>query len=705
MLPFDHLRSIISRTSALILLTQTLLTLSHAAFSQEQQSESEGVQLSRRAIAARVREISEANDLGRFKTVEEWNAQYPILQAQLLEMLGLSPMPQRTDLHAITTGVIEQDDLVVERIHFQSLPGLYMTGNLYRPKEVSKPLPTVLYVCGHGQVKEDGRSLGNKTYYQHHPIWFATHGYVCMAIDTIQLGEIEGMHHGLYSFNRWDWPSLGYTPAGVEAWNSMRAIDYLVSRPEVDPTRIGITGRSGGGAYSWYTAAIDSRISVAAPVAGITDMHDHVLRNCISGHCDCMYMVNRFGWDFQTLAAMVVPRSLLIVNTDEDPIFPLSGVERIQAQVKKLYRLNKAENLGIHWTTGGHDDTQELQLGTFVWFDRFLQGGRREIRDVADKRFKPAELRVFDQLPADERVTKVQDWFISPKTVEPPTTKENWQSLRASIVKEIADSARGRLPFQPPDEGPAASIRSSLFINIIEGDTKVTCFDIDVHPESKCRIYTVGALEYQSDEAMRIVIPGKITWAQIAGMIGSQEPTSYDIDRSKIFEACQIPFDANVRLAIVIPEATGPWHWDSRDKVGLHLRRSYLLAGWSIEGRQIAGVDAALKFLKNELHGTHMELRGDDETSLIALHAGLLNAEALDKVVFRGIPDSYRQGFNLIGILQRFDLPQTLAALADRVPVELNDSPALDSAFVNAIAKLQSWPAKQFVTSEKPTSE
>ncbi len=107
-------------------------------------------------------------------------------------MLGLDPMPSRSPLNPVITGTIETDELIVEKLHFQSLPGLYVTANLYRPAKQDEPLPAILYVCGHGGVKKDGVSLGNKTHYQHHGAWFARNGYVCLTIDTIQLGEIEG---------------------------------------------------------------------------------------------------------------------------------------------------------------------------------------------------------------------------------------------------------------------------------------------------------------------------------------------------------------------------------------------------------------------------------------------------------------------------------------------------------------------------------
>ena len=203
-----------------------------------------------------VSKLEQQNELTRFKTLAEWQDAKPKLREQLFDMLGLNPRPEATPLEAETTGVTEESEFVVERVHFQSLPGLYVTGNFYRPKAFEGKLPTILYLCGHGRVAKDGVSFGNKTYYQHHGAWFARNGYACLTIDSLQLGEIEAIHHGTYRENRWWWNSRGYTPAGVEAWNCIRALDYLESRPEVDATKFGVTGRSGGGAYSWWIAAL-----------------------------------------------------------------------------------------------------------------------------------------------------------------------------------------------------------------------------------------------------------------------------------------------------------------------------------------------------------------------------------------------------------------------------------------------------------------
>ena len=197
-------------------------------------------------------------------TKADWDAKRPELKRQFLDMLGLWPVPEKTPLKATATGTLERGDVVIENVHFQSKPGLYVTGNLYRPKaspdrkggEALRKLPAILYVCGHSGRDRDG----NKVAFQDHGLWFASNGYICLIVDTLQLGEIAGKHHGTYNLDRFWWQSRGYTPAGVECWNGIRAIDYLISRPDVDPEKIGVTGISGGGATTVWMAAADDRV-------------------------------------------------------------------------------------------------------------------------------------------------------------------------------------------------------------------------------------------------------------------------------------------------------------------------------------------------------------------------------------------------------------------------------------------------------------
>ncbi|HJN17553.1 MAG TPA: acetylxylan esterase, partial [Armatimonadota bacterium] len=219
----------------------------------------------------------------------EWQQTLPERREDWLEMLGLWPLPERTPLEATVTGTLDRGNYVVEKVHFQSLPGCYVPGNIYRPKDVDGPLPAVVYLCGHTKGKVNAQ-------YQANPRWFGEHGYVAIVLDPIQLGEAQGYHHGVYTRGRWDWYSRGYTPAGTEVWNAMRAIDYLLTRDDVDAERIGVTGLSGGGAMSWFLGAADERVKCVVPVCQTGSIEHIVCDRATDGHCDCAFWINYQRW-------------------------------------------------------------------------------------------------------------------------------------------------------------------------------------------------------------------------------------------------------------------------------------------------------------------------------------------------------------------------------------------------------------------------
>ena len=274
------------------------------------------------------------SNLADIKDLSEWKRRRLEVRKQLLYMLGLDPMPERTPLRARTTRQFERDTYRVENIVFESLPGLYVTGNLYLPKGPVRRLPTVLYLCGH-----EPRPWGAKVAFQHHGIWFARHGYVCLIIDTIEFGEISGIHHGTHDLGMWYWLSLGYTPAGPEVWNAIRALDYLESRPEVDPHRIALTGISGGGAMTWFTAAVDDRPQVAAAACSTWTVEHHVALNAVVENCDCIYFINTFMADLTTAAALIAPRPLKIISARQDPSFPSAGYHEVYRRARPIYDL------------------------------------------------------------------------------------------------------------------------------------------------------------------------------------------------------------------------------------------------------------------------------------------------------------------------------------------------------------------------------
>jgi dienelactone hydrolase len=611
-------------------------------------------------------------------TLEDWNRQRPVFREQLLEMLGLSPLPERTDLKATVTGRLDHAAFTVENLHFQSLPGLYVTANLYVPKALAgKKVPAILYVCGHANVKEGGASMGNKTGYQHHGAWFARHGYVCLTIDTIQLGELEGVHHGTHNRGMYWWNSRGYTPAGVEAWNGVRAIDYLQSRPEVDGTKIGITGRSGGGAYSWYTAAIDERIKAAVPVAGITDLHNHVIDGTVKGHCDCMFMLNTYRWDYAQLAAMIAPRPLLIANSDKDSIFPLEGVQRVHRAVAKIYQLHHApDKLGLLITEGPHKDTQDLQVPAFRWFNRFLKGEDPLIQAAAEKYFTPKQLRVFPVggHPADERTTKIHETFVPMAAPAVPTDAGAWQRQREAWLEALRTRSFAGWPTHrdPPNLAP---VGGRLIGKIQEATWEFTSQGVVRLP---WRVFYTG----EPKDVRKIVlhVADERDWA------GDGPPAPYagPIERGEL------------ALLLLAPRGIGPTASTAPAVDQNHLRRRYLLLGQTVDGMRVWDICRAIDAIRSSAYftGQPIHLAGSRHQAINALYAALF-LDGLAGLELHEPPASHVQGPDYLNVLRFLDVPQAVAMAAERQPVALRGANRDDWSWTLTAARQLGWPAER----------
>lgn len=638
--------------------------------------------------------------LAEIKTLEDWNAKRAEYRQQLFEMLSLSPLPERTDLKAVVTGKIQHELFTVEKLHFQSMPGLYVTANLYLPKKVEKPAPAILYVCGHARVAPNGVSFGNKTGYQHHGAWFARNGYVCLTIDTIQLGEIEGIHHGTYREGMWWWNARGYTPAGVEAWNCIRSLDYLETRPEVDRNRFGVTGRSGGGAYSWWVAALDDRIKVAAPVAGITDLQNHVVDGTVEGHCDCMFIVNTYRWDYAQVAALVAPRPLLICNSDKDSIFPLDGVYRIQQKVRRIYDLHKAgDKLGLLITEGPHKDTQDLQVPVFRWFNRHLQGQDPIIEMAATKFFQPEELKVFDQLPADERTSKIHETFV-PLAQPPPVPKspEQWTRQRAEWERALTEKVfrawpRGAEPLRLTPIGSAAAdgVRMRTFEFTSQDPVRLRLFILDqANSKSKTPVELRVLDETEWVDSIR-ALPPKL--AEHLGSTGAASVSAAALPARNAGSLTPLLHALQARTMVLFaPSGVGPTAWGAEEKKSIQIRRRFLLLGETLDSVRVWDIRRAVQALRflDDLRDQPISLRGVGSMGVDVLYASLFEKN-LASIGLSRLPASHRDGPDYLNVLRFLDIPQALAMAAESNHIRLIDCSSSGWDFPLAVLSSLHW--------------
>ncbi|HVM48440.1 MAG TPA: CocE/NonD family hydrolase [Candidatus Acidoferrum sp.] len=587
--------------------------------------------------------------LADIHSLADWEARRSEYRRELQEMLGLWPAPERTDLRPVITGKLEEAEFTVEKLQFQALPRLYVTANLYLPRNLAKPAPAILYVCGHSKVVTNGVSCGCKAAYQHHGAWFARNGYVCLIIDTLELGEIQGTHHGTFREGRWWWNSRGYTPAGVEAWFGIRALDYLCSRPEVDRERIGMTGRSGGGSYTWTVAALDERVKVAAPIAGMTDLRNQVVDGCVDSHCDCMFFVNTYRWDFPQVAALIAPRPLLIGNSDRDTLFPLDGVVRLYNQARRIYALHgKTNQLGLVITPGPHQDTQELQVPVLRWFNRFLKGQDVLIETAARKYFAPEQLRVFDKLPADEINTRIDELFV-PK----PAPASAGEGKRTQT--EYLEALREKVFAGWPNAGAA---RLQLVQQTEEGGLRARWYSLRGQPDVGCRLVVVQDRKARRPEKVLLSVLDAASWtnspARWPWLGGATPERCADLRREMAEQKAAVAFFA--------PRGVEP---NGKER---QIRRRYMLLGQTLDGMRVWDILCAAHAIAAlpEFAGRPLWVCAEGPMGVNAAYAALFEPR-IAKLRLGHLPASHAEGPDYLNVLKVGDIPQVLEMLGGRV--------------------------------------
>jgi dienelactone hydrolase len=588
----------------------------------------------------------------------EWEKRGPRLHQEYLDMLGLWPLPEKTPLKAQVTGTLERESLVVENLHFQSRPGLYVTGNLYRPKKGNGKLPAVLYVCGHSGR---GRN-GNKTAFQDHGMWFASNGYLCLIIDTLQLGEVAGIHHGTYNQGRWWWQARGYTPAGVECWNGIRAIDYLVSRPDVDAGRIAVTGISGGGATTVWITAADRRVKCAVPVSGMSDLESYVNHKVINGHCDCMFLVNTYAWEWTTIVALIAPRPLLFCNSDNDPIFPMDGNRRISARLRQLYKLyEKPELVDAYVSKGGHDYRPDLRVAIFKWINKHLKNQTGPVKDAEFKNFPGKDLRVFPEdkdLPADAINRTIDESFVPLARVKLPEggkfsewKKDLLAQLRTQSFRSFPERLEKATPIYPlfvPIRGRPQSIGGATMVTETGIHTEL------LFPKEKGKIKGKNGVLIVLAEDEGAGLP---KWAE--------------------------PFAQGEAVRMLRTRGLGSrLKWVPKSPPN-YVARAHALLGSTVDQGRVRDIASNIRYLQeSSTEKRAWKVIGRGTAGIQAAYAALFEP-GITEVVIIDPPKSHREGPIFLNVLRVLDIPEALGLLAPRPLTLIN---AKDKTFDRTVA-------------------
>ncbi len=326
-------------------------------------------------FVARVREIEQAGIKKKFALQTKAQAQAYVREVKAKIRSCFGPLPAKTPLNAQVTGTVERDAYKIEKVIFESRPGFLVTSNLYIPKNRTFPLPGVVATCGHLANAKAGEN------YQSFAQGLARLGYVVLIFDPIGQGERlqypnekleskigNGVQEHLYVSNQQ--LLVGENFPAWRSWDGIRALDYLLTRKEVDPKHIGLTGNSGGGTTTTWLCGLDERWTMAAPDCFVTTLRRNLENELPADSEQYPLKMLAMGLDEDDFIAAMAPKPVILIAQEKD-FFDVRGTEEAYARLKHLYKLlGVPDNIAMFTGPTYHGYTKENREAMYRWFNR-----------------------------------------------------------------------------------------------------------------------------------------------------------------------------------------------------------------------------------------------------------------------------------------------------------------------------------------------
>jgi dienelactone hydrolase len=418
-------------------------------------------------------------------TARDADRRRPVLRRELERSLGVGRLPWPPKLNSHKIGRLRRHGYTIEKIVYESLPECSVPAHLYLPDSASadRRAPAVLFYPGHWWVD-------SKTHldFQAFCINMARLGFVVLSFDPFGQGErgVSSRDH-----RRTEALLVGVAQQGFAEYETRCALEYLFSRPDVDPEPVGITGASGGGYNTWITAALDDRIAAAVPVVGTSDFAEqiHVCRPLdwyhAAEHCHFVPGLIRYANNHELLA-MAAPKPVLIVAASQDESFPLAGVREVARYGRELYAsYGKGERIGlIVDQIEGHGYQRAKREAAYGWFLRWLKG----IGDGRPHPEPPTETLAFDS----------EELRCFPVGANEPAGPAMIEAVRR-LTRDLASSSRrpdlrtilGPMPSAPPGKLSLRDARVQRLLIPSEVDLDIPAFLVQPAGEARGMLVAV----------------------------------------------------------------------------------------------------------------------------------------------------------------------------------------------------------------------
>jgi len=340
----------------------------------------------------RLRRVEARSNKRRAKMKTRADAEAYVRDVREKIQMSFGPWPEKTPLKPRVTGVVERDTYRIEKVIFESRPDFLVTANLYVPKGRKFPLPGVVGTCGHSSNGKAAEA------YQSFAQGLARQGYVVLLYDPIGQGERlqypdenlkskigVGVREHLYAGNQQF--LVGESFGSWRAWDGIRALDYLLTREEVDPNQIGVTGNSGGGTMTTWLCGVESRWAMAAPGCFVTTFRRNLENELPADTEQCPPLALALGLDHADFLTALAPKPIIILAKEKD-YFDARGTEQAYTRLKHLYELlGKEDNIGLFIGPSYHGYSQENREAMYRWFNHVtgISDAKKEPKLIIEK--------------------------------------------------------------------------------------------------------------------------------------------------------------------------------------------------------------------------------------------------------------------------------------------------------------------------------
>ncbi len=581
-------------------------------------------------------------------TLEELKKNRTKLRKQVLRIIGLDPMPEKTPLNIKLVGEkLDLGDCYFQRVVYESRPHIYVAAHLYIPKDVTFPVPAIIHVPGHSR-RDKNRA---------HPRTYAANGFVAIALPMV--GE-EGKRgagwgpcgeYGPY-MGHFNWYNTGYTTIAPTVWDGIRTVDFLLTLTDnqgtklVNADKIGMAGLSGGSGRTLWTVIADPRISVAVVNQGLTTIEGYNSPiSGVSSTCDIHLFYNYYGLSYKEIYSLIAPRKFLLQHGTEDILYP--NPQSVVDYLKSIYALYDASD-SFNFVTHhqGHGYSPAIWNTENSWMDRWLRNGDKPLT-ISDK--FDTELTCFpDGEPSD--MVHVETAFTPPTPAWTITSHADLKTYKNSLLKAMKTEII-RTAFLPIDsQMKTLTSKHSSTYTVAEKE-------LSINNRAICHR---GYYLYKAGEKRKTIILIANEIIDLATL-------------TALFENSYLPNGFNLFCLEITGTGSNPWVADRH----FLLSRFGEICGQTLASLQINDLLAAIKHLKQDptVDTDQLFLWGSENSAVPALYAAVVAETDIAGVVLSDAPDRHigitstmetNDKIALFRILNYADIPQVAGLIYPR---------------------------------------